>query len=435
MRKLVLCGAKAASVGLLFAGTAALAAGDYPVLPVPFTAVRVTDQFWARRVWPPIGWRPFPSAFEQCGKTGRMDNFQRAAKALRGETLTNTTPPGYPVDDTDPYKVLEGASYTLEMQPDDKMKSYLDGLIAEFAAQEPVGYLYTARTIDPQRPHAWSGDKRWVQEVELSHELYDAGHLFEAAAAHYQATGETNLLGVALKEANLLKSMSTGPSQIHNVWPGHEIVEMGLCKLYRATGDQRALSWPNIIDLMPGGDDYHQSRIKPVEQREAVGHAVRAAYLYSGMADVAALTGDQEYVSAIDAIWKNVVGKKLYDRRYCLCRASRDSGRTIRCRIFPPIARHAPPQLTPIGTSGFSCCMATPNTWMCSSGRSTTACSQRRRRWMGRTIFTQTRWRRTDKTTSAASWFGCACCPGNISWFIPSCARVFLRADGGLRFT
>jgi hypothetical protein len=288
---------------------------DYPVKPVPFTAVHLNDLFWAPRI-ETNRTVTIPFAFEQCEKSGRMDNFERAAKALRGEELTNRRPPPYPFDDTDPYKVLEGASYALAARPDPKMKDYLRELIEKIGqAQEPDGYLYTARTINPQAPHRWAGPERWRRDPDQSHELYNAGHLFEAAAAHYQATGERQLLDIAIKQANLLCD-TFGPetNKLRNIWPGHEIVEMGLAKLYRATGDERYLSLARFfIDVRgPGGDDYHQSRIKPVDQTEAVGHAVRAGYLYAGMADVAALTGDERYLHAIDAIWENVVGKKLY---------------------------------------------------------------------------------------------------------------------------
>ncbi len=291
------------------------AKNDYPVKPVPFTAVHMDDIFWAPRL-ETNRLVTIPFAFEKCEETGRMDNFVRAAEALQGEKLTNNRPPPYPFDDTDPYKVLEGASYSLAVQPDPKMRSYLDDLIAKIGkAQEPDGYLYTARTINPEHPHQWSGPKRWLMDPIDSHELYNAGHLFEAAAAHYQATGERNLLDIAVKEANLLCD-TFGPetNKLHNIWPGHEIVEMGLVKLGRATGDERYIKLAKFfLDVRgPRGDDYHQSRIKPVDQTEAVGHAVRAGYLYSGMADVAAVTGDERYVHAIDAIWENVVGKKLY---------------------------------------------------------------------------------------------------------------------------
>jgi DUF1680 family protein len=290
-------------------------AHDYPVKPVPFTSVQIDDAFWAPRI-ETNRLVTIPFAFEQCEKSGRMDNFIRAAKILHGEEVSNRKPPPYPFDDTDPYKVLEGASYALAVQPDPKMKAYLDDLIAKIgAAQEPDGYLYTARTINPEHSHPWSGNKRWVNDPDESHELYDAGHLFEAAVANYQATGDRALLNIAIKEANLLCD-TFGPetNKLNNIWPGHEIVEMGLAKLYRATGDERYLKLAKFfIDVRgPGGDEYHQSHIKPVDQTEAVGHAVRAGYLYSGMADVAALTGDQRYVHAIDAIWENAVDKKLY---------------------------------------------------------------------------------------------------------------------------
>ena len=132
---------------------AAPAAKDYPVKPVPFTAVHLNDIFWAPRI-ETNRLVTIPFAFQQCEKSGRMSNFDRAAKALRGQELTDRKPPPYPFDDTDPYKVLEGASYALAVTPDPVLQDYLDGLITKIAlAQEPDGYLYTARTINPQHPH------------------------------------------------------------------------------------------------------------------------------------------------------------------------------------------------------------------------------------------------------------------------------------------
>jgi DUF1680 family protein len=291
---------------------------DYPFQPVPFTSVHLSDTFWAPRI-ETNRTVTIPFAFEQCEKTGRMDNFERAAKAIRGEKVENIKPPGFPFDDTDPYKVLEGASYALAVKPDPKLSAYLDGLIAKIAAaQEPDGYLYTTRTLCPEHPHDWSGPERWLRDPDQSHELYNCGHLFEAAAAHFEATGKRNLLDVAVKNANLLCDTflpgGANGDKYTKIWPGHQIVEMGLAKLYRVTGNQRYLDLAkHFIEVRgPGGDDYHQSRIKPVEQREAVGHAVRAGYMYAGMADVAALTGDQTIAGAIDALWENAVGKKLY---------------------------------------------------------------------------------------------------------------------------
>ena len=295
-------------------------AQDYPVRPVPFTAVHVTDQFWApkietnRRV-------TIPFAFQKDEETGRVDNFIRAAKALRGEPFENHKYPPYPFDDSDLYKVIEGAAYTLSVHPDPQLEAYVDGLIAKIGAgQEPDGYLYTARTIDPAHPHPWSGPERWVLEGVDSHELYNLGHLYEAAVAYYDATGKRPLLDIALKTANLL-DQTFGPEK-REIWPGHQIIEMGLAKLYRTSKDARYLNLAKFMLDSRGaqskergaGNRYVEAHARVTDQTEAVagGHAVRAMYMYSGMADVAALTGDAQYVTALDKIWENVAYKKLH---------------------------------------------------------------------------------------------------------------------------
>ena len=293
---------------------------DYPVQPVPFTAVRLTDEFWAPRIETNRR-ETIPFAFQQCELTRRVGNFLRAAKVLAGEPLEDRKPPGYPFDDTDVYKVIEGASYTLSVTPDPKLEQYIDGLIATIAAaQEKDGYLYTTRTIDPANPHPWAGKARWELERDDSHELYNLGHLFEAAAAHYQATGKRTLLEVALAGADLL-DRTFGPGK-RSIWPGHQITEMGLVRLYRITGEQRYLRLAKFLlderrprpgeKTHPLGLTYNQAHQPVVEQSEPVGHAVRAMYMYSGMADVAALTGDPAYVKAMDRIWTSTVGQKLY---------------------------------------------------------------------------------------------------------------------------
>jgi uncharacterized protein len=290
---------------------------DYPVRPVPFTSVHLDDVFWLPKIETNRS-VTIPFAFQQCELSGRVDNFIRAATALRGEPLENKKAPGYPFDDTDIYKVIEGASYTLSVHPDPKLDAYVDSLIEKVAAaQEKDGYLYTTRAIDPQHPHPWAGTKRWELERDDSHELYDLGHLYEAAVAHYQATGKRTLLDIAIRTADLL-TLTFGPGKA-SIWPGHQITEMGLAKLYRVTGRDEYLQLAKfMLDVRgPDGDKgagrtYNQSHMKVVDQTEAVGHAVRATYMYSGMADVAALTGDASYVNAVDKIWENVVGKKLY---------------------------------------------------------------------------------------------------------------------------
>src|ERR1039458_4765016 len=284
---------------------------DYPVKPVPFTAVHFNDTFWLPRIETNRK-VTIPFAFQKCEETGRLYNFERAAAVLRGETIADKTPPGYPFDDTDLYKVIEGASYTLSVVPDPKLEAYVDGLIRKIGpAQEPDGYLYPTRPIDPVHPHPWAGTHRWEKEEVLSHELYNLGHLYEAATAYYQATGKRQLLDIALRTADLL-DRTFGPGK-QVIWPGHQIAEMGLVKLYRTGGDVRYLNLAKfLLDSRRNGSPYNQSDIPIVEQKDAVGHAVRATYMYSGIADVAALTGDQSYISAIDRLWDSVAGKKMY---------------------------------------------------------------------------------------------------------------------------
>lgn len=283
---------------------------DYPIQPVPFTQVHVMDNFWKPkiRINKEVS---IPYTFSQCQRTGRMDNFLRASGMMPVDTMT-----AFPFDDTDLYKTIEGASYSLQTEPDPKLEAYLDTLISLIgSAQEPDGYLYTFRTMNAPKPHEWVGAKRWEKDEDLSHELYNSGHLFESAAAHYLATGKRNLLDIALKNADLLVR-DFGWGRVEK-FPGHQVVETGLTKLYRITGKKEYLDLAKFfLDLRgkPGhyNQEYSQSHIPVVDQHAAVGHSVRAAYMYTGMADVAALTGDRQYLKAIDDIWNDVVQKKLY---------------------------------------------------------------------------------------------------------------------------
>ncbi len=291
---------------------------DYPYQAVNFTKVKLTDNFWLPRI--KINHTAtIPASFERCEATGRIRNFDMAA-AREGKFCTI-----FPFDDTDIYKTIEGASFSMSLFPDKKMDAYVDSLIVKIAAaQEPDGYLYTARTIDPKNPHSWAGNERWVKERELSHELYNSGHLYEAAYAHFYATGKKNLLNIALKNADLVCSVF-GDNKFHAA-PGHQIVEMGLVKLYRITGKEEYLNTAKFFleergrykgydtankDPFKNGA-YWQDHTPVVDQKEAVGHAVRAGYLYAGIADVAALTGDAAFLNAIDAIWNNMAQKKIY---------------------------------------------------------------------------------------------------------------------------
>ena len=283
----------------------------YPIDPVPFTSVKVTDSFWGQRLNASRE-VTIPLAFSKCEETGRYQNFVNAAHP--SDTIKVG---GLAFDDTDVYKTIEGASYLLQTYPDKKLAKYIDSvLVIVAAAQEPDGYLYTSRTMNPKHPHEWAGSKRWEKVEDLSHEFYNLGHMVEGAIAHYQATGKKNFLNIAIRYADCVcREIGTGEGQQIRV-PGHQIAEMALAKLYLITGDKKYLDQAKFFLDQRGytsrTDEYSQAHKPVIQQDEAVGHAVRAAYMYAGMADVAALTGDTAYIHAIDRIWDNIVGKKYY---------------------------------------------------------------------------------------------------------------------------
>ena len=299
----------------LFTG---VAQKGYPITPVPFTAVKVTPgTFWGQRL-EASRQTTIPLAFSKCESEGRYKNFENAAAHLKDPSkVFKVNGVGYSFDDTDPYKTLEGAAYILQTYPDKRLEAYCDSVIDIIAtAQEPDGYLYTARTQNPANPHHWAGDRRWVKEEDLSHELYNLGHMVEGAVAYWQATGKRKFLDIACRYADVAcKEVGPNPGQMCVV-PGHQIAEMAMARLYLATGQQRYLDFAKFLLDYRGKTEiknqYSQSHQPVVDQKEAVGHAVRAAYMYAGMADVAALTGDEAYIRAIDDIWSNIVTKKLY---------------------------------------------------------------------------------------------------------------------------
>jgi DUF1680 family protein len=296
---------------------------DYPVSPVPFTDVRITDAFWAPRLETDRT-VSVPYALRMNEDTGRVDNFRKAARLMTGPFT------GKRYNDSDVYKAMEGAAYVLMLHPDPALKKQLDDLVVIIGkAQEADGYLYTTRTIDPAHPAPGAGRERW-SNLRVSHELYNVGHMYEAAVAHYLATGERSFLDIAIKNADLLlKTFGRGPGQRRG-FPGHEEVEIGLAKLCRVTGNRAYLDLakfflderghyfggekhgPNDPFAVYDSDEYLQNHKPVLEQDKAVGHAVRAMYLYSGMADVAALGSYPEYAAAIDRLWGDVVGRKMY---------------------------------------------------------------------------------------------------------------------------
>ena len=284
---------------------------DYPIQPVPFTSVKLTDNFWAPRI-KKNAMVTIPIAFGYCESTGRVKNFEIAGGLDTGKFQTI-----YPFDDSDVFKIIEGASYSLQTYPDPKLEAYLDTLIFKIGlAQEDDGYLYTNRTIAEMNGgngfHEWTSKNRWELDSILSHELYNIGHLYEAAVAHFQATGKRTLLDIALKSADLVNK-DFGWDRV-KVYPGHQVIEMGLVKLYRTTGEKKYLDLARFfLDVRgPKGDQYNQANKKVVDQTTAVGHSVRATYMYSGMADIAAIEKDAAYLNAISKIWEDLVYGKMY---------------------------------------------------------------------------------------------------------------------------
>lgn len=283
---------------------------DYPISPVPFSKVKIHDNFWAPKIKTNHE-VTIPIAYEQSQKTGRIDNFRIAANLMEGEFCTE-----YPFDDTDIYKIIEAMSYSIQTFPDEKMEAQMDTLIDLIArAQEPDGYIYTTRTIG-KNIHPWAGAARWELVHDLSHELYNLGHMFEAATAHYYATGKRSFLDIAIKSADLIDK-EFGEGKLVD-YPGHQEVEMGLVKLYRATKEERYLNLAKFFLDVRGKEGignpkkYDQSHVPVTQQKEAVGHAVRGSYMWTSMADIAAITGDLSYMSAINNIWHDIVDSKYY---------------------------------------------------------------------------------------------------------------------------
>jgi len=285
----------------------------YPITPVLFTDITLTDNFWSGRI-ETNRTVTIPFGFEKCEKEGRMRNFARAGGLLEGEYEGKM-----PFDDSDVYKIIEGASYSLAVHPDPELEKYIDDIIEKIAAaQEKDGYLCTWKTINPDTTPAWwvKPGPRWYS-LGASHELYNAGHMYEAAVAHYQATGKTNFLNVALKNADLI-TRTFGPGKKLEV-PGHQIIETGLVKLYLVTKNKKYLDMAKFFLDQRGNaqghelyGSYSQDHKLVTLQDEAVGHAVRAVYMYSGMTDIAGIMKDSSYMRAVDRLWENVVSKKLY---------------------------------------------------------------------------------------------------------------------------
>ncbi len=427
---------------LATAFTTATAQSGYPINPVPFTAVKVTDgTFWGQRLRAARE-VTVPLAFSKCESEGRYRNFVQCQNPS-----PDYPPSGFSFDDTDVYKTIEGASYMLMTMQDkrerQRLVEYMDSVLTFVGkAQEPDGYLYTPRTMNPWHPHPWAGDKRWMSEEVLSHELYNLGHMVDAACAHYQATGSRKFLDIAVRYADCVCREVGRKTGQACVVPGHQIAEMALARLYVLIH-----STPALKDLMPKAQQYldeakffldergkttiknvySQSDKPVVEQKEAWGHAVRAGYMYAGMADVAALTGDSAYLRAIDAIWKNIVERKYYLTGGV---GARHAGEAFgadyelpnltayneTCAAIAQVYLNYRMFLLHGDAKYFDCLERTLYNGVI-SGMSMDG---------GRFFYPNPLESdghyafNADGNTTRQPWFGCACCPSNICRFIPS---------------
>ena len=417
------------TIALSIAGCNSWERPTTPINEVNFTNVQFNDIFWTPRI-ETNRTVSIPSAFYQCEINGRFDNFALAAGLIKGEHKGD-----FSFDDTDPYKIIEGASYSLAVKYDEKLDHYLDSVINLIAlAQEPDGYLTTCVTNKCYRLSGWWGRSRW--EKMNSHELYNSGHLYEAAVAHYRATGKRSLLDVAIKNADLVcKTFGLGEGQIK--YPsGHPIIEMALCKLYKVTGDQKYLDQAKYfveetgrLSNGRGPGIYSQDHMPILEQEEIVGHAVRAGYLYSGVADYASLSNDTAYFNALTRIWENMAGKKLY---IIGGMGSRPQGEGF----GPNYELHNM-------TNYCETCASIANVYwnhrmFLATGDSKYADIVERAIYNGviaGVSLSGDRFFYDNPLESMgqhdrAEWFGCACCPGNVTRFVASIPHYMYATQG-----
>ncbi len=423
---------------LLSLTIAAQAANDQqpvPITEVSFTQVHLDDAFWAPRIETNRK-VSIPSAFRECERNGRFDNFALAAKNNgRLQTDVKEHQGDFSFDDTDPYKVIEGASYSLAVHYDKTLDHYLDSVINLIAlAQEDDGYLTTCVTNKCYRLSGWWGRSKW--EKINSHEQYNSGHLIESAVAHYRATGKRNFLNVAIKNADLVcRTFGPDEGQIHRPG-GHPIIEMALCKLYKVTGDKKYLEGARYFVEETGRctdghqpSMYSQDHMPILQQEEIVGHAVRAGYLYSGVADVAALTKDTAYQQALGRIWENMASKKLFITGGIGSRAQGEgfgpnyelNSHTAYCETCAAIANVYWNYRMFLAT-GESKYMDVVERALYNNVLSGVSLSGDR--------FFYDNPLESMGEHERQKWFGCACCPGNVTRFIASVPGYMYAQQG-----
>lgn len=269
--------------------------------PVPIGGVRLEDEFWAPRLRTLIE-VTLPTQYELLEETGRIDNFRRAAGKIEGPFR------GLVFNDSDVYKWVEAAQWALAYEFDPKLKELVDRTVAEIiAAQDEDGYLNTFFTFERRK-------ERWTNLRDL-HEMYCAGHLFQAAVARHRSTGESDLLDAAVRFADRIYEVF-GPGRREGV-DGHPEVEMALVELYREVGRREYLELAQLLIErrgrgLIGGSPYHLDHVPFKQMDEITGHAVRALYLCCGATDVYMESGDRGLIEALERLWYDLVARKMY---------------------------------------------------------------------------------------------------------------------------
>ena len=400
--------------------------------PILHTEITFRDAFWKPRIDRNRD-VTLPHVLEKCEETGRFGNLRAAGRKNLGNPAPQTCE-GYCFNDSDVYKAIEGAANILAVKRDAKIERRVDAIIALIAqAQEPDGYLYSPKTIGDPNNLPPGGTKRW-ESMDASHELYCVGHLYEAAVAHFHATGKRNLLNIAIKNANLV-SATFGPGKRGNI-DGHPEVELGLSDLYGATGDARYLRLAQWF-LARRGDtsrkdlvgEYAQDHKPLVKQDEAVGHAVRAAYCFGAAEYVGNLAHDAGLRAVADRLWDDVVGYKMYITGGI---GSRGSGEALGDRYELPNRTAYQETCASIAFANWTNRMGMRyadakyadilertvyNAVLSGVGLS------------GKNFF-YVNSLQSDNGAFRPDWFGCACCPPNILRFIGSIGKLFAATGG-----
>jgi len=399
------------------------------LFPVPLTSVTLRDTFWEPRR--EINQRvTLLEQYEHCETTGRLDNFRRASGKK------DVPFQGIFFNDSDVYKWLEGVAWTLATVDDPQLAQLADSVIDEIAdAQQPDGYLNTYFMFD-------KAGERWTN-FDL-HELYCAGHLFQAAVAHYRATGSPSLLNVATRFADLICDLFGPEKQGKRPYTdGHEEVEMALVELYRVTGNRRYLAQAQYFIDVRGhgmlqhsrahfGSTYYQDHVPLREMEQITGHAVRAVYLNAGAADVHAETGETVLMTALDRLWHNMTGKRMYVSGGL---GSRYEGEAFGEDYELPNTRAYTETCAAIGSVMWNWRMLAAT----GDARYSDLIEWTLLNAMlpglsldGQTYFYQNPLA-DDGHHRRQAWFGCACCPPNVARMLPSLPGYFYTtSDDGV---